>query len=228
MPNENEDIFRGFGLAIRTFWAVGRGLSVTRSFKSGRFFDEAPEFGHTISGTGVSTEDDVCIIGTRIETKEFPLRIGSDVHAESIWKRHKGNDITQPSDTPQYRLRKLVHDNLDKSPPTASLGYMSADREVGLEAGWWLECDIPPNVLEQLVTDILEGRVHEISLGIKWEAGLVQDEHAPPNFPTTWGLYSMPEEGDGRSPEPLWGHVVSCAWGLRNERVWTGVAVGST
>ena len=50
-----------------------------------------------------------------------------------------------------------------------------------------------------------------MDIGIKWVAGLVEDDHTPPAFPTTWGLYKMSED---KSPEPLYGHVISVGWKL--------------
>src|SRR5262245_43075084 len=44
-------------------------------------------------------------------------------------------------------------------------------------------------------------------MGIKWEGGLVRDEHAPPSLPTSWGLFTI-----AKNPEPLHGHVESISW----------------
>ena len=105
-----------------------------------------------------------------------------------------------------------VSANSDLSlPPTATLFSLEADRELGIEEGWVIECTIPREVRDQLVQDILAGKANEISVGIKWLSGLVRDKHAPPSVTTTWGLFRT--EADS-SPEPLQGHVESLTWEL--------------
>ena len=84
---------------------------------------------------------------------------------------------------------------------------LDADWEIALKAGWSIECLCPPAVLAQLELDLLAERVRAIEIGIKWTAGLVRDEHAPPAVPTVWGLYTISGQ-----PQSLRGHMTSIDW----------------
>ncbi len=41
-----------------------------------------------------------------------------------------------------------------------------------------------------------------------------KDEHAPPSFPTSWGLFTI---GERNTPEPLHGHVKLIGWRVSSE-----------
>jgi hypothetical protein len=126
------------------------------------------------------------------ETKEFALTIRSDESAKRDWEWHKANDVDRnDGSTPELRLIGLIKEKLSEAPPTAILSFTPEDWEFGNKAEWWIECKVPPAVLNQLESEIIAQRARDLHVGITWVAGLVNDEHAPPSIPTTWGLFAI-------------------------------------
>ncbi len=212
MPDTETKPFGGFGFAIRTFWINGTDLSVSRRWERRRLMDpEAGDrFSTSIAGKALSEKDSVCVIGKDGDVKEFDLTIRSDEAAKQEWEWHQANDIYEyDGSTPELRVKARINEILSETPPTATLFVTDDDWEIGSKGGWSIECAVPPSVLARLEAELLAQRVHEIYMGIEWAAGLVRDEHAPPSFPTAWGLFSVPE---GYGPEPLRGHVKFIGW----------------
>ncbi len=205
-------ILSGFGFALRTFSVKSSEFSIVRSWsRDPAYGSDSAETRDFIIGKATSDKDDVCVIGTERHTKKFSLAICSDKNAKEQWEWIKANDvlIDESNDTPERRIKKRICELLDESPPTATLFTIDADWETKTEAGWGLECQIPHVVLQQLMADAVAERVDTITIGIKWAAGLVKDEHAPLNIPTTWGLLTLP---GNESPEALSGHVSFFSW----------------
>lgn len=211
--------FGGYGFAIRTFWIKGRDLVVARRWKREWLIDPSAgaRFSTSITGKAVSEKDSVCVIGKDRETKEFDLTIRSDETAQQEWEWHKANDIHEnDGNTPELRVSGRISEVLGKTPPTATLFVFDDDSEIGSKGGWSIECAVPPPVLARLETEVLAQRASDIYIGIEWTAGLVRDEHAPPSFPTSWGLFTINER---HGPEPLRGHIKLIGWRVSDRSV---------
>jgi hypothetical protein len=212
--------FGEYGFAIRTFWVKGTELTVSRRWVRQAFSDpEAGDrFSTSIIGKAISEKDNVGVIGREgRETKEFSLTIKSDADAAREWERIRRLEelaIKNDGTTPELRVRANIFEALGKNPPTAALFVTEDDWEIGSKGGWSIECAVPSPVLAQLEAELLTQRAHELYLGIEWEGGLVRDEHAPPSFPTSWGLFTT---GERQTPEPLHGHVKLFGWRVSNE-----------
>jgi hypothetical protein len=138
-----------------------------------------------MSGDGVLETDSVCVIGSSEQTKEFRLTLRTDENIAEEWDYNKRNWealVPHGEGTPEQRLRKHIFEQLDDKPPTATLFPMEEDRELGIDGGWWMEVNLPANVLSQLQDDLMASRTSKIELGIKWVAGLVFDQHAPGQY----------------------------------------------
>lgn len=198
-----DEPFGGFGFAIRMCLVNGTNLSVWRHWSADPLDPEKPpKLSTSIGGNGTLEKDSVCVIGSGKQTNKFSLTIHSDEAAAEHWAGIKEmEDIVAPhgDSTPELRIRKHIFERLDKNPPTATLFFTRGDWEVGAKGGWSMECMLPPIVLKQLEEDLIAQRTQHIRLGIDWISGLVRDEHAPPSFPTTWGIFKLEEKGE---PEP--------------------------
>lgn len=207
-----QTLFGGYGFAIRHFHVAGTELKVERRWSRSRIGEDAsPEFSITITGIA-SGEDDVRVIGGEERSRTFSLAIRSDAKAKEHWETIKRLDklvAGEGADTPERRLWTHRNEELDASPPTASLFMTSDDRESGVAGGWALECQVSQDVLDRLITDVMDGRASTVRIGINWVAGLVEDKYAPQRYATTWGLFKLSDES---APEPLWGHVTQFAW----------------
>ena len=177
-----------------------------------------PQFGMSIFGKGTLEIDSVCIIGSQGSwVREFDLTLKTDETAAEDWAYIKANlGVATPhgDQTPEQRLRQRIFEQLDERAPTAvMLPPMKDDPELGIKGDHWsMEVQLPADVMRQFEDDLLGNRTGRIQLGIRWVGGLVLPEHAPPAFPTTWGLLRVTENAD---PEPLRGHVESIQWVLR-------------
>jgi hypothetical protein len=204
--------FGGYGFAIRTFWISGTDLVVSRRWEREWLIEPnaVARFSTSITGKAVSEKDSVCVIGKDRETREFDLTIRSDETAKREWEWHKANDIYEnDGTTPELRVSGRISEILSETPPTATLFVTTDDWEIGSKGGWSIECAVPPSVLTQLEAEVLAQRARDLYMGIEWAAGLVRDEHAPPSFPTSWGLFTINER---HGPEPLRGHVKLIGW----------------
>ena len=212
--------FGEYGFAICTFWVKCTDLTVSRRWERERLSDPdgGARFSISITGKAISEKDSVCVIGKEDrETKEFDLILKSDADAKQQWESIRSmSEATTPHNrtTPGMRVRGSIFERLNKKPPTAVLLAPYDDWESGDKGGWLIECAIPPSVLAQFETELLAQRVHELYLGIEWDAGLVRDEYAPPGFSTSWGLFTI---GERQTPEPLRGHVKLIRWNVSNE-----------
>ena len=208
-----QDAYGGYGFTIRTFWVCVSDLHLHSYWSRESSITGKPEFSRFVSGKAV-TKDRVSVIGRESAINEFDFALRVDTDAKEQWEWLKGHDTLAYEDHSKYkpehiRIKTLIEERLDSDPPTAALSYTEADREIGTTGGWWIECKVPPEVLDKLAYEISSKTVDTISIGVKWTAGLVYDEHAPPSFPTVWGLFCL---GENRGPEPLQGHVSSIKW----------------
>jgi hypothetical protein len=209
--------YGGYGFAIRTFWFNVTDLRLHRCWSRDSLITEKSEFSDFVTGKAVS-EDRVGVIGREGSVNEFDFTLRVDTDAKESWEWHKAHDVLAYTDHSRYkpehvRIKKLVNDFLDADPPTAVLFTDRDNWEIGTKAGWFIECTAPSEVLAKLIYDIAAQTVVTVTIGVKWKAGLVRDEHAPPSFPTDWGLFCLEEN---RSPEPLRGHVNSIRWSPTN------------
>jgi hypothetical protein len=212
-----QDAYGGYGFAIRTFWLEVSDLHLHSCWSRESLITDKPEFSHFVSGKAV-TKDRVRVIGRESAINEFDFTLRVDTDAKNSWEWLKAHDVLAYTDHSKYkpehvRLKKLINERLDADPPTAALFTYEADWEIGTKASWSIECKVPPDVLAKLTHEIASKTVDTISIGVKWTAGLVYDEHAPPSFPTVWGLFCLEEN---RSPESLQGHVSSINWSPSN------------
>lgn len=201
--------FSGFGFAIRTFYLEIGNLHCHRIYSEKSQANLQPKT--FISGTA-KIKDAVSVIGTKNKTQEFSVSIKSDEEKNSEWEAIKRiSNVVFPKnmDTSEGRVTKHIYEALDKNPPTAVLFYSPDDHEVGVKGGWNSEIKIPNDIIKQLEEDFKLGYLTSIHVGIEWQAGLVEDVHSPPAFPTTWGLFTLES---GREAEPLQGHVKSVRW----------------
>jgi hypothetical protein len=212
-----QDAYGGYGFAIRTFWIDVSDLHLHSYWSRESLITHKPEFSNFVSGKAVS-KDRVRVIGRESVINEFDFTLRVDTDAKNSWEWHKAHDVLAYTDHSKYkpehvRLKKLINERLDADPPTAALFTYEDDWEIGTKAGWSIECMVPPEVLAKLTCEIATKTVDTISIGVTWTAGLVYDEHAPPSFPTVWGLFCLEEN---RSPESLQGHVSSIKWAPSN------------
>jgi hypothetical protein len=216
-PGSAVEPFGGYGLAIaRICWVNGLNLSVRRHWSEEIRGRPSPRELHTcVDGDGVLEIDTVSVIGSNARAKEFHLGLWTDKNVAEEWAYAKANRqalIPHGASTPEQRVRKRIFELLDDKAPTATLFPMEDDRERGgINGGWAMEVKLPSHVMRQLEEDLVANRTQRVNFGIEWVCGLVFDEHAPPNFPTDWGLFRVTEKA---SPEPLRGHVVSIGWTL--------------
>jgi len=208
-----KDAFDGYGFAIRTFWFAVNDLHLHSCWSRESLITRKPEFSHFVTGKAI-TKDRVRVIGRESAINEFDFTLRVDTDAKESWEWLKAHDVLAYTDHSKYkpehiRIKKLINERLDTDPPTAALFTYEADWEIGTKAGWSIECKVPPEVLGKLIHDISSKTVDTISIGVTWSAGLVYDEHAPPSFPTVWGLFCLEEN---RTPESLQGHVSSVKW----------------
>jgi hypothetical protein len=236
MTGTETNPFGGYRVAIRTFYMKGRDLSVVRSWSQRNSLDDPnADCGLSTAVTGkAASEDSVCVIGQYRATapdttaklasdrgnrdadrmtQEFLLTIRSDESAKHDWEWFKANDVQKnDGNTPELQLIRSMKEKLNKTPPTASLSFTSEDWELGNKACWWIECKVPPSVLKELESEIIAQRARDLHIGVSWVAGLVDDEHAPPSIPVTWGLFAI-----DKWPEPLRGHLTYIEWHASDE-----------
>jgi len=208
-----QDAYGGHGFAIRTFWFDVTDLHLHRRWSRESFVTDKPEFSDFVTGKAVS-KDRVGVIGREGAVNEFHFTLTVDTDAKESWEWHKAHDVLAYTDHSRYkpehvRIKKLINDFLDADPPTAVLFTDRDNWEIGTKAGWFIECTAPSEVLAKLIYDVAAQTVVTVTIGVKWKVGLIRDEHAPPSFPTVWGLFCLEEN---RSPEPLRGHVNSIRW----------------
>jgi hypothetical protein len=214
---KTEDVFDGYGFAIRTFYFDVNELHIHRGWSQNSLNTGRTKFYSSIKGRAVS-EDRVGIIGRDGSVKDFEFTLGVDTDAKESWEWLKAHDVLAYTDNSKYnpehiRIKNLIGERLDANPPTATLLNWDDDWETGTKAGWSIVCQIPPDVFSKIEDEIVAKAVNSISMSVRWEAGLVFDEHAPPSVPTVWGLFCLEEN---RSPEPLRGHVISIQWSPTN------------
>jgi hypothetical protein len=203
----------GYGPAIRSFFFRVQDLHLQRKWSQDLFGTDGPRFESSISGKAVS-EDRVGVIGRDGTVKEFDFTLGVDTHVKTTWERFKEVDAFPTRDHSKYhekhvRIKNLISERFEENPPTAFLCTYDDNWEIGIKAGWSIDCNVPPDVLARLEDEIESGTVSSILISVHWQVGLVRDQHAPLSFPTIWGLFCLEENG---SPEPLYGHVNSISW----------------
>lgn len=208
-----DDPFGGYKFAIRTFWFDVTELNLYRNWIRNSFITDESEFSSAVNGKATS-RDLVKVIGRDDTVRQFDFALRADTDAKQSWEFHKKHDVLTYTDLSAYhpehiRIKRLITECLDANPPTAVLLIYDDDWESGIEKGNSIECKVPPEVFSKIESEIAAKTIHTISIGVRWEAGLVWDEHAPPNRPTFWGMFCL---SNGRAPEPLRGHVASIRW----------------
>lgn len=205
----------GFGVSGQTCYVQGVNLTVFWQWGGFRSSGDDQSLIASIRGDGSLKKDSVCVIGSDQRTTTFELHVSSDERIKEGWDSEKRSEEVihnlgdKRDDAVELRLTKHIFDQLDEKPPTAVLGFIEADQESHTNASWYLECKLSPDVLEQLVKHLEEGKVAQVSIGIQWVAGLVYDRHAPIWAPATWGLFKI-----GDRAQPLRGHVDFIGWPL--------------
>ena len=221
-----EKAFGGYGFAIRTFWFDVNDISLWRGWSPKSLITDRPKFISSVSGKAVS-KDRVGVIGRDGSVKDFDFTLGVDTDVKQSWEflksasdrlsaiidrsENKGAGRRPTIELEYMSITKSIDDRLDENPPTAALGTYESDWEIGIKAGWYIECQVPPDIFSKLENEIAAETVTSIKIGVTWEAGLVSDEHAPPSVPTVWGLFCL----DG-SPKSLRGHVSTITWSPTN------------
>ena len=125
-------------------------------------------------------------IGESERASDFGLRLDTD---DPLKKReiYRWNGIRVDSldgAIPELKWQSVIYELLDENPRTETLGFF--------EGEWMIEGTIPPDVCDQLVDEILTGKANEIDIGIKLVGGKAREEHAPPEYPATWGYLGGP------------------------------------
>jgi len=208
-----QDAYGGYGFALRTFWFEVTDLRLHRSWTREFPYIDKPSFSSVVNGRAVS-KDSVGVIGREGAVKEFNFSLMVDTDAKDYWEWNKAHDVLTYTDHSKFkpehiRIKKLIGERLDKNPPTAVLFTDDDDWEVGTKACWSIECKVPREVFDKIEEELAMKTVGPITIGVKWVAGLVRDEHCPPSLPTTWGLFCLEEN---RLPESLRGHVSKIGW----------------
>lgn len=217
-PTKN-DPFGGYGFAIRTFWFNVTDIRLHRAWSRESLITDKPAFSNFVTGKAVS-EDRVGVIGQDGSINEFNFTLTEDTDAKTSWESIKRTDelllkLSQSKYQPEHiRIKQLISERFDENPPTATLFSWEDDWEIGVKAGWSIECKVPPDIFSKIEDEMKANSVTSFFMGVKWEAGLIRDEYAPPSIPTVWGLYCLEEN---RSPEPLRGYVSSIKWSPSNQ-----------
>lgn len=216
--SETKQPFADFSFSTRNFRVTGSRLRIIRTWRRSPSLGQEgnPELSAAIFGVAIGQSNDVCVIGTPERAKEFSLTIHAERDAKHSWedikRLHLLADGDRHSDTPERRVRNRQYELLDKEPPTATLFVTYPDKDLGTQGGWSVECDIPQETFERLVTDLTEGRADEVTIDIEWVAGLAcSDSFFGMSAATTWGLFKLSEQD---SPEPLQGHMAVIRWDI--------------
>ncbi|MFN5589033.1 MAG: hypothetical protein ACK48P_04290 [Holosporales bacterium] len=216
MDDTNEkDPFDGYSVAIiRTFWFDVINLRIFRGWNRNDYSD-APmkSLRRQIHGNAIS-EHGVRVIGSVLKTKEFSFSLRADESAVEDWQ-HIASDteIKNYEELSANKVRRfeIIEQRCKESAPTAFLGYTEGDGEIGDKSDWWIEALVPEFVMAQLEQDIAAGVIEKLHFGVKWIAGLVDDDLTPlSSVSLTWGL--LKKEKD--FPETLKGYVTSIGWNL--------------
>ena len=220
--SQTQQPFEDFHFSTRNFRVTGSRLQIIRTWQRlprlGQ--DETRELSAAICGVAVGDDNEVRVIGTAERATEFSLTIRAECDAKRSWDDIKALNLLadgdRHSDTPERRVRNEQYELLNKAPPTATLFVTYADKDLGTQGGWSIECEIPQQIFEHLVSDLSEHRANEVTIDIGWVAGLARNNLFPSmSTATTWGLFKLSERD--YSPEPLQGHVSLIRWDISTE-----------
>jgi hypothetical protein len=201
-----------YRLATGTFGITARSLSVERAWAINDLDpNAATELRTVIHGQAFVQYGDVRVIGEDKRFTEFNINLRSRKSARTEHKWAKPHELKDDGpDTWERRHRKLRDETLNESPPTAVLS-------VGTHEGsYWhyIECELDPNLLQQLADEILVGRVDQLTMGIKWVDGLAK-KGSPGG--TLW-----------LSEPSIHGHVTHVAWVPATGLAPVGAATAAT
>ena len=219
-------------MTLRTFRVEVKNLKLHRSYSAKRRSEETDVFDEiTFHGDAVLEKDSVAFIGEeQNKAQEFPLTIRSSGNSQSFkeylekeWgqvqaispsaERFKGADPTI------YGFVQRVAKRLTEDPPSAMLFCSPSDWELGMEEGWAIECVLPREALGRFQDDFLARRIGRCVLSLDWVGGLVNDRHAPPVIPVTWGVLKGEDDGGY-----LCGHVTGFGWEVEQQEVPASVS----
>jgi hypothetical protein len=213
-----------YRLATGTFGITARNLSVERVWAIDDLDPSAaPELRTVIHGQAFVQYGDVRVIGEEKRFTEFNINLRSRENARTEHKWAKTHELRDDGpDTWERRHRRRRDETLNESPPTAVLSVGT------YEGSDWhdIECELDPNLLQQLADEMLVGRVDQLTMRIKWVDGFAK-KWSPRG--TLWLYKPAPYEyHPDPAPDPIYGHVTHVAWVPAMGRVPVGAATAAT
>lgn len=201
-----------YQIPIRTFWLIADDLSIKAGAREG-YGDarERLESFRLISGTCQIDQrhpfSQVSMMGEpERRTRSFTL---------SIRPNPKDSETRIPPEEgiswkPAESYEKHMVQALSYRVPTAHLGFIAADWEIGNIDDWFVETYLRTDLFNDLVSLVRERVVCNLSIGIKWVNLYVTDYHAPPSVDVSW--YLPPPRPEGSSGETAIGFVTQITW----------------
>ena len=214
MPEANmsdqagRDGLSGFHHVFLTMYVDVTDVRVARSWQG---FQEI-EFGEpasggiaeAIAGMAKLERDAIQVLGnkqSRTRTLPFTLRAYEDkTKLAASWAKHREAQRTEwlhePSVTEEHavlaeRIINHVCKEFDDEPPTLVIGFVEADFEINSESFWFMEAEVPKEVLAAVDHDISANRCTKLSLHLNIRPRLADDQYAPPRYPVTFGVMGV-------------------------------------
>ncbi|TAM00334.1 MAG: hypothetical protein EPN70_22495 [Paraburkholderia sp.] len=185
---------------IRTMHLTVTDLKVTKSFVWSRTYepdDDAsgpPALSPVVSGTaaldGFRT---ISVIGEP-DNRSSSFSIG-------FARRNPGKSAEHENPSPA----------IGEGPLSASvwIGFLRANWEIGIEDSWFVDCKLTPETLTELVSEVMQGRVKSLRVGLQLRNIYTDDDYAPPSVSANWFL--RPDKNDNTTafPQVATGQVTS-------------------
>jgi hypothetical protein len=190
-----------YQLPIRTLWIEGHDLvvSMNASQASGDQNKLAPVI-PAVSGRAVVDKRDqsasaICLMGDdKQHTRMLPLSIRQLPEAAAtaaMVSREEGRRSEAVDDDQSYES-VLTRAVASYPIPTAYLGFVEADWEIGSHDNWYVEVYVGEEIFSALVEAIRADRAHHLYIGLKFANLYVTDFHAPPAVGVRWYLPPSP------------------------------------